>query len=111
MAILSNIAILIAVGLVVFVLLAGPTHFFMRIIVESFGDYLTNVLSHGFRTYTFYEEAVDQWFNDWTLTYRVYRRVLVPMLTRPVLGAVFLAIMAMFLMVRAHDCMSESPAG
>ena len=72
MAILSNTAILIAVSLMVFVLLAGPTQFFMRGIVEGFGDYFTRVLSHGFRTFTFYDKAVDQWFNDWTLNYMLW---------------------------------------
>lgn len=72
MAILSNTAILIAVSLMVFVLLAGPTQFFMRGIVEGFGDYFTRALSHGFRTFTFYDKAVDQWFNDWTLNYMLW---------------------------------------
>ena len=72
MALLSNTAILIAVGLMLFVLLAGPTHFFMRGIVEGFGEYFTKALSHGFRTFTFYEKAVDQWFNDWTLNYMLW---------------------------------------
>lgn len=72
MATLSNTAILIAVGLMVFVLLVGPTHFFMQGIVEGFGSYLTNVLPHGFRTYTFFEESVGQWFNAWTLNYMLW---------------------------------------
>ena len=72
MAILSNTAILIAISLMVFVLLVGPTQFFMRGIVEGFGEYFTRALSHGFRTFTFYEKAVDQWFNDWTLNYMLW---------------------------------------
>lgn len=72
MAILSNTAILIAVSIMVFVLLVGPTQFFMRGIVEGFGEYFTRVLSHGFRTFTFYDKTVDQWFNDWTLNYMLW---------------------------------------
>ena len=56
----------------VFVLLVGPTHLFMQNIVEGFGEYVTNVLPHGFRTYTFFDESVGQWFSAWTLNYMLW---------------------------------------
>ena len=40
MAILSNTAMIVAGGLMVFILLAGPTHFLMGGIVQALGDYL-----------------------------------------------------------------------
>jgi len=72
MAALSNTAILIAISLMVFVLLVGPTHLFMQNIVEGFGEYVTNVLPHGFRSYTFFQESVGQWFSAWTLNYMLW---------------------------------------
>jgi glycine betaine transporter len=72
MALLSNTAMLIAGALLVFVLLAGPTHFIMSGVVETFGDYLSGVFAQGFKTYTFFDERVGKWFGDWTLTYMVW---------------------------------------
>lgn len=72
MSILSNIAMLIAGFLLVFLLLFGPTNYLMGGIVQSTGDYFANVLVHGFRTYSFMDENVASWFQDWTLTYMVW---------------------------------------
>ncbi len=72
MAILSNTAMAVASGLMIFILLAGPTHFLMGGLVEAFGDYLGGVLVHGFRTFTFMDDRVGNWFQSWTLTYMVW---------------------------------------
>lgn len=72
MALLSNIAMGVAVGLMIYVLLTGPTAFLMSGIVESIGLYASQVIPHGFRTYTFMDERVTGWFSDWTLTYMVW---------------------------------------
>ena len=72
MALLSNTAMAIAVGLMVYVLLTGPTAFLMSGLVESLGMYVTNVIAQGFKTYTFFDETVTDWFNAWTLTYMVW---------------------------------------
>jgi glycine betaine transporter len=72
MAHMSNTAMAIAGFLVVFVLLTGPTHFIMSAITEGIGGYAWNVLPHGFRTYTFFDERVTGWFQSWTLTYMVW---------------------------------------
>ncbi|MGD8492371.1 MAG: BCCT family transporter, partial [Desulfobacterales bacterium] len=58
MATLSNTAMAIAGGLMVFVLLTGPTFFLMSGIVGSIGDYFARVIPHGFKTYTFFDEEV-----------------------------------------------------
>ena len=72
MAILSNAAMLIAGGLMIYVLLFGPTHFIMGGIVQAIGDYFAKVLPHGFQTYSFMDEHIQQWFQSWTLTYMVW---------------------------------------
>lgn len=72
MAKLSNAAMAIAGGLMLFVLLAGPTFYIMSGITGSIGDYFTRVLPHGFKTYTFFDEEVSSWFQSWTLTFMVW---------------------------------------
>ena len=72
MARLSNTAMAIAGGLVAFVLLTGPTGFLMSGITEAIGGYIAGVLPHGFRTFTFFDERVTDWFSAWTLTYMVW---------------------------------------
>jgi len=72
MARLSNAAMAVAGGLMVFVLIAGPTHYLMGGIVQAIGDYFGDVLVHGFRTFTFMDERIGNWFQSWTLTYMVW---------------------------------------
>jgi len=72
MAALSNIAMAIAGGLLIFVLLTGPTHYMMSAITGSIGDYFARVVPHGFKTYTFFDEKVSTWFQSWTLTFMVW---------------------------------------
>ena len=72
MARLSSIAMAIAGGLVIFVLLTGPTGFLMSGITEAIGGYVSGVFDQGFRTYTYFDERVSDWFGAWTLTYMVW---------------------------------------
>ena len=72
MAMLSNAAMAVAGGLMIFILLAGPTHYLMGGIVEAFGEYFSGVWAHGFRTFTFMDERIGNWFQSWTLTYMVW---------------------------------------
>jgi len=72
MAILSKTAMAIAGGLMIFVLLTGPTYYLMSGITGSIGDYFSRVVPQGFRTYTFFDEAVTAWFQAWTLTFMVW---------------------------------------
>ena len=72
MAKLSNTAMAVAVGLMIYILLAGPTHYLMGGITEAIGSYFGGVLGHGFRTFTFMDEHVGNWFESWTLTYMVW---------------------------------------
>jgi len=72
MALLSNTALVIAIALMVYLLILGPTSFLMDNIVESFGQYFFNVLPAGFTTFAFYEEQVKEWFEAWSLNYMVW---------------------------------------
>ncbi len=72
MALLSNVAMGIAGGLLIFILLAGPTHYIMGGVTEAAGEYFWNAFVHGFRTFTFMDETAENWFQAWTLTYMVW---------------------------------------
>jgi len=72
MAIISNTNMLGATLLMLFVLLAGPTHYLMSAIIESLGEYATSFLQQGFRTYTFGDLQTNNWFKSWTLTFMVW---------------------------------------
>lgn len=72
MARLSNLAMGIAVGLMLYLLLVGPTHYFMNGIVDSIGSYLSNLVAGSFTTMPFMGSQNRQWFNDWTLSYMVW---------------------------------------
>ncbi len=69
---LSNLAMLIAIGLMVFLLVLGPTSYIMNAIVSGFGRYLFNVLPAGFSTAEFFDRAVVDWFQAWTLNYMIW---------------------------------------
>ncbi len=69
---LSNAALLIAIGLLAYTVILGPTEFLINSVVNGLGDYLWNVVPRGFETFTFFDDAMATWFNDWTLTYMVW---------------------------------------
>lgn len=69
---LSNINMLIAVLLMLFVLLAGPTGFLLRAFFNALGDYLSNVVSLSLRLYPYQYQDVGDWFQSWTLTLFVW---------------------------------------
>jgi len=72
MARLSNLAMSLAIGLVVFTVIFGPTEFLLNSVVNSFGDYVVRAIPRGFETFTFFDDAVARWFSEWTLTYMVW---------------------------------------
>lgn len=63
---LSEINIILALGLMLFVLLAGPTIQLMRDLVQNMGLYLTTFLP---RTFNVYAYEPTPWINAWTLFY------------------------------------------
>lgn len=63
---LSELNLILAVCLMLFVLFAGPTLFLMRALVQNFGLYL----DHFFvRTFTLYAYEPRAWMANWTLFY------------------------------------------
>ncbi len=72
LASISNAAILLALCLMLWVLIAGPTSFLMNGITEGIGTYVSRVIPRGFMTFTFYNETVHNWFKGWTLNYMVW---------------------------------------
>jgi glycine betaine transporter len=66
---LSNANMVLAVAVLLFLLLAGPTAFLMRTFVTAFGDYLSGLARMSFELFTFQDREVAGWFQGWTLTY------------------------------------------
>jgi choline/glycine/proline betaine transport protein len=67
---LSNLNMLMAVALMLFVFVMGPTTFLLRAFVQNLGAYLDHFVM---RTFYMYAYAPDQgpadWLGDWTLFY------------------------------------------
>jgi glycine betaine transporter len=62
----------LAIGLVAYAIILGPTEFLMNSVVGGIGLYLDEFIPSGFRTFTFYGDEIGRWFQDWTLTYMVW---------------------------------------
>ena len=69
---LSNLAMGIAIGLLIFLLLVGPTSHLMNSVVSGLGRYVFNVLPAGFSTAEFFDHKIATWFQDWTLNYMIW---------------------------------------
>ncbi len=64
---LSNLNIILAVALMLFLLFVGPTNFIMDLFTTTLGSYLQNLPSMSFRLSPFDQEIT--WFQDWTIFY------------------------------------------
>jgi glycine betaine transporter len=64
---LSNINMVIAILLMVFILVAGPTAFLLDSFVTSLGDYTSELVSISLRLFPF--RNLGDWTSNWTLTY------------------------------------------
>lgn len=62
MKIMGNWTIGMAVALMIFVLLTGPTHYFLSTITVAVGNILTKTISHSFQLYMFRERDWVVWF-------------------------------------------------
>ncbi|MEX0276934.1 MAG: BCCT family transporter [Ruegeria sp.] len=69
---LSNLAMCIAIALLIYLLVLGPTSFVMNSIVSGFGRYVFNVVPAGFSTTEFFDQTLSTWFQDWTLNYMIW---------------------------------------
>lgn len=63
---LSELNIILAIALLVFVLVAGSTVFLLQAYVQNVGAYLGSLVQRSFRMYAY---EPNQWFGDWTLFY------------------------------------------
>lgn len=63
---LSELNIILAVGLMLFILILGPTVFLIKAYVENTGAYLSEIVGKTFNLYAY--EKTD-WLGGWTLLY------------------------------------------
>lgn len=64
---LSNLNIILAIALLLFLLFVGPTNFIMNLFTTTFGSYLQNLPSMSLKLSPFGLEK--KWFQDWTIFY------------------------------------------
>ena len=69
--ILSNLNMVIAIAIMLLVLFAGPTTFILDSFVNSFGDYMSELLFLSFRIFS-YDDTLRGWTHGWTLTYLIW---------------------------------------
>ena len=67
---LSNINIVIAICLLGFLLLAGPTASLLNVFVTAVGDYTSSLASLTMRLFPYRD--LDRWTQNWTLTYFIW---------------------------------------
>ncbi|MEM6996847.1 MAG: BCCT family transporter [Myxococcota bacterium] len=67
---LSNLNMGLAIGVLLFVLVAGPTAQLLRGFVNAIGDYASGIVAISFRLYPY--EALGDWMQSWTLTYLIW---------------------------------------
>ncbi len=65
---LSEINLVLAIGLMLFVLIAGPTLFLFSAFSDNIGYYLSNLVSLSFKSFA-YEPDNQAWFSGWTVLY------------------------------------------
>ena len=63
---LSELNLILAILLMLFVLAVGPTGFLLKALVQNFGTYLDHFVT---RTFTLYAYEPRAWMADWTLFY------------------------------------------
>lgn len=63
---LSNMNMVIAVLLLLFLAVVGPTVFIFDTFIESLGEYLSNIVAMSFRTAAFSD---GKWLSSWTIFY------------------------------------------
>jgi glycine betaine transporter len=66
---LSNFNMVVAIGLLLFILLVGPTVFIFGTLVTATGDYLGGLVSRSFQTGAF---GGAEWLGSWTIFYWVW---------------------------------------
>jgi glycine betaine transporter len=70
MKLLSNINMVLALGLMLFILVAGPTAFILESAVDTLGAYVSGLVAISFRLFPY--EGLTEWSASWTLTYLIW---------------------------------------
>lgn len=70
MRILSNLNMVIALAIMAYILIVGPTSFIMETFVDTIGAYLTKLGSLSFKLFPY--EGLSTWTANWTLTYFIW---------------------------------------
>ena len=70
MRILSNLNMVIALAIMLFVVVAGPTGFIFESFVDTTGAYASRLLQMSFRLFPY--EGLTDWSASWTLTYLIW---------------------------------------
>ncbi|MFH6956854.1 BCCT family transporter [Flavobacterium aquidurense] len=65
---LSELNIIMAVLLMLFILVFGPTIYILSTFTEGLGHYISHFISLTFNTYA-YEKGSQEWFSKWTILY------------------------------------------
>ncbi len=65
---LSELNLTLAVIMMLFILITGPTIYLLSTFSEGIGYYISNLANLTFNTYAFEEEG-QQWFSSWTIMY------------------------------------------
>ncbi len=68
--ILSNLNMVIAIGIMLLVLFAGPTRFLFETFIDSIGEYFAGIFTMSFRLFPY--EDLGGWSAGWTLTYLIW---------------------------------------
>ncbi|WP_313274171.1 choline BCCT transporter BetT [Stenotrophomonas sp.] len=64
---MSDINMLLAIGLLLFMLFAGPTQYLLNALMQNLGDYLGNVVGKSFDVYAY--GGRPDWLGNWTVFY------------------------------------------
>ncbi|CDL83752.1 choline transporter [Xenorhabdus cabanillasii] len=62
---LSELNVLLALGLILFILFVGDTEFLLNGLVQNVGDYISRFMSMTLNSFAF--ERPTEWMNNWTL--------------------------------------------
>lgn len=68
--ILSNLNVVLAILIMGFVLLAGPTSYILEIFIDTIGAYGSRFFSMSFHLFPY--EGLSEWSAGWTLTYLIW---------------------------------------
>jgi len=67
--ILSEVNLSLAILLMLFVLVCGPTLYLLSAFSENIGNYVSELANMTFRTFTYEKTSNDGWFGGWTILY------------------------------------------